>query len=96
MDRLTASDGYLCRTCAADSVRDAIQAWDETVRELWELVETIGEQLAEVWEKVCEYRPWDEIHDYDNKPPGSIGAPLARAPVPRRAAKWRINIYGRS
>lgn len=81
---------------AADSVRDAIQAWDETVRELRELVETIGEQLAEVWEKVCEYRPWDEIHDYDNKPPGSIGAPLARAPAPRRAAKWRINIYGRS
>lgn len=81
---------------AADSVRDAIQAWDETVRELRELVETIGEQLAEVWEKVCEYRPWDEIHDYDNKPPGSIGVPLARAPAPRRAAKWRINIYGRS
>lgn len=81
---------------AADSVRDAIQAWDETVRELRELVETIGEQLAEVWEKVCEYRPWDEIHDYDNKPPGSIGVPLARAPAQRRVTKWRINIYGRS
>lgn len=81
---------------AADSVRDAMQAWDEAVQELRELAETIGEQLAEVWEKVCEYRPWDEIHDYDNKPPGSIGAPLARAPAPRRAAKWRINIYGRS
>lgn len=69
---------------AADSVRDAIQAWDEC------------EQLDEAWEKVCEYRPWDEIHDYDNKPPGSIGVPLARAPTQRRAAKWRINIYGRS
>lgn len=81
---------------AADSMRDAMQAWDETARELRELVETIGEQLAEVWEKVCEYRPWDEIHDYDNKPPGSIGIPLARAPAQRRATKWRINIYGRS
>lgn len=50
---------------AADSVRDAIQAWDEN-------------------------------HDYDNKPPGSIGVPLARAPAQRRATKWRINIYGRS
>lgn len=81
---------------AADGVRDAIYVWDETVRELRVMVETIGEQLAEVWEKVCEYRPWDEIHDYDNKPPGSIGVPLARAPTQRRAAKWRINIYGRS
>lgn len=81
---------------AADSVRDAIQAWNETVRKLRVMVETIDEQLAEVWEKVCEYRPWDEIHDYDNKPPGSIGVPLARAPTQRRAAKWRINIYGRS
>lgn len=77
----------------ADSVRDAMQAWDETVRELRELVETIGEQLAEV---LAEYRPWDEIHDYDNKPPGSIGVPLARAPAPRRAIKWRVNIFGRS
>ena len=81
---------------AADSVRDAIQAWNETVRKLRVMVETIDEQLAEVWEKVCEYRPWDESHDYDNKPPGSIGVPLARAPTQRRAAKWRINIYGRS
>lgn len=81
---------------AADSVRNAMQAGNETVRELRELVETIGEQLAEVWEKVCEYRPWDEIHDYDNKPPGSIGVPLARAPAQRRAVKWRINTYGRS
>lgn len=81
---------------AADSVRDAIQAWYETVRELRVMVVTLCEQLGEVWEKVCEYRPWDEIHDYDNKPPGSIGVPLARAPEPRRAVKWRINIYGRS
>lgn len=78
---------------AADSMRDAMQAWDETVRELRELFETICEQLDEIW---AEYRPWDEIHDYDNKPPGSIGVPLARAPAQRRAVKWRINTYGRS
>lgn len=81
---------------AADSVRDAIQAWDETVRKLRVMAVTFCEQLDEVWEEVCEYLPWDEIHDYDNKPPGSIGVPLARAPTQRRAAKWRINIYGRS
>ena len=78
---------------AADSVRDAMQIWDETVRKLRELFETICEQLAE---GLTEYRPWDDIHDYDNKPPGSIGVPLARAPAQRRAIKWRINIYGRS
>ena len=81
---------------AADSVRDATQACDEIVREVRVMVVTLREQLDEVWEKVCEYRPWDEIHDYDDKPPGSIGVPLARAPTQRRAAKWRINIYGRS
>lgn len=78
---------------ATDSMRDAMQAWDEAVRELRELFETICEQLDEIW---AEYRPWDEIHDYDNKPPGSIGVPLARAPAQRRAVKWRINTYGRS
>lgn len=71
----------------------AMQAWDETVQKLRELFETICEQLDEIW---AEYRPWDEIHDYDNKPPGIIGVPLARASAPRRAVKWRINIYGRS
>lgn len=81
---------------AADSVRDAIQAQDEIVRKLRAMAVTLCEQLGEVLEKVCEYRPWDEIHGYDNKPPGSIGVPLARAPAQRRVTKWRINIYGRS
>lgn len=56
--------------------------------------ETICEQLDVVAK--FEYRSWDEIHDYDNNPPESLGVPWPRVPSSRRVTKWRTSKYSRS
>lgn len=77
-----------------EDVRGAIQACNDAVRKLRELSETICEQLDVVAK--FEYRSWDEIHDYDNNPPESLGVPWARVPSSRRVTKWRTSKYSRS
>lgn len=78
----------------AENVRGVIQAGNDAVRKLRELFETICEQLDVVAK--FEYRPWDEIHDYNNNPPESLCVPWARVPSSRRVTKWRTSKYSRS
>lgn len=77
-----------------EGMRGVIQAWNDAVRKLRELFETICEQLDVVAK--FEYRSWDEIHDYDNNPPESLGVPWPRVPSSRRVTKWRTSKYSRS
>lgn len=77
-----------------EGMRGVIQAWNDAVRKLRELFETICEQLDVVAK--FEYRSWDEIHDYDNNPPESLGVPWPRVPLSRRVTKWRTSKYSRS
>lgn len=68
----------------AENVRGVIQAWNDAVCEQLDVVAKF------------EYRPWDEIHDYDNNPPESLGVPWPRVPSSRRVTKWRTSKYSRS
>lgn len=77
-----------------EGMRGVIQAWNDAVRKLRELFETICEQLDVVAK--FEYRSWDESHDYDNNPPESLGVPWPRVPSSRRVTKWRTSKYSRS
>lgn len=78
----------------AETMHGVIQTCNDAVQKLRELFGTLCEQLDAVVK--IEYRPWDEIHDYDNNPPESLGVPWARVPSSRRVTKWRTSKYSRS
>lgn len=67
-----------------EGMRGVIQACSETICEQLDVVAKF------------EYRSWDEIHDYDNNPPESLGVPWPRVPSSRRVTKWRTSKYSRS